>query len=103
MSSPTPTPEIALRALSEEPSELAPEQRSARLESLNLPEEIRTSLQAMLTFDELTELAPESWDARIEALKLPEEVSLRVRTMLAAHHRRRSPFGKEVAEFLGRV
>ena len=99
----SPTPELALRALFEELSEIAPEQRRARFESLGLPEEIRTSLEAMLTFDELTELAPESCDARIEALKLPEEVSLRVRTMLASHHRWRSPFGKEIAEFLERV
>ncbi|HEY0725125.1 MAG TPA: serine/threonine-protein kinase, partial [Pyrinomonadaceae bacterium] len=99
----SPTPEIALRALFEELSEIAPEQRRARFESLSLPEEIRTSLEAMLTFDELTELAPESCDARIEALKLSEEVSLRVRTMLASHHRWRSPFGKEIAEFLERV
>jgi eukaryotic-like serine/threonine-protein kinase len=99
----SPTPEITLRALFEEFSEIAPEQRRARFESLSLPEEIRTSLEAMLTFDELTELAPESCDARLEALKLPEEVSLRVRTMLAAHHRWRSPFGKEVAGFFERA
>jgi serine/threonine-protein kinase len=99
----SPTPETTLRALFEELSEIAPEQRRARFESLRLPEEMRTSLEAMLTFDELTELAPESCDARIEALKLPEEVSLRVRTMLAAHHRWRSPFGKEVAGFFERV
>jgi eukaryotic-like serine/threonine-protein kinase len=82
---PSPDTQRALRGLFDEVIELAPEVRDARIDALDLPDEVAVRLRAMVVFDEMIDLAPEPRAARMRAL--PDAVRQRVQSMLAADTR----------------
>jgi serine/threonine-protein kinase len=73
-----------LRGFFHELIELDPGLRAARIAALDLPEESRLRLQAMLLFDEIAALGPGQRESRITDGNITAEVSDRVQAMLAA-------------------
>ena len=74
----------SLRDLFHELIELEPGPRAKRLAALDIPEESRLRLQALLVFDEIAALRPGQRDARFTGGDLTADVSDRVQAMLAA-------------------
>jgi serine/threonine protein kinase/tetratricopeptide (TPR) repeat protein len=103
MRSSTPSAETSLREPFEELIELAPELRIARLAALDLTDETRVRLQAMLVFDEFVALVPGEREARMVAQDLPESERTLLHAMLKTDSRVSDSLRGGAAEVMSRL
>jgi serine/threonine protein kinase len=103
MPSSAPFSESSLREPFEELIELAPELRIARLAALDLTDEMRVRLQAMVAFDELIALPPGDHEARLASQDLPEAVRVLLHTMLKTDSRIPASLHARAAEVMTRL